>query len=94
LEQRPLPGDGGGPHALLVDAVIEAADRGFWSRRDPSLLWLLAIWRRGWGLCGADLHNSVELHPATSRRGAAVGENRALTPVRADDGSVFTPSPC
>jgi hypothetical protein len=46
------------------------------------------------GLCGANLHNLVELHPTTSRGGAAAGENRAPTPIMADDGGVYAPSPC
>jgi hypothetical protein len=38
------------------------------------------------GLCGADLYNSLELHPAMSWGGAATGENKAPTTVMADDG--------
>jgi hypothetical protein len=76
-------GDGsGGRPWILAPAEIRRCV-GFWPYGDAV-----------GGLCGADLRNSVELHPATSWEGAVAGENRAPTPIMADDGSVYAPSPC
>jgi hypothetical protein len=52
--RRPRPGGGGRPW-ILVPAEIHRCC-GFWPYGDAV-----------GGLCGADLRNSVELHPATSR---------------------------
>jgi hypothetical protein len=64
------------------------------SRRDPSRCGLWPYGGAVGGSRGADLRNSVKIHPATGRGGTATGENRALTPVMADDGGVFTLLPC
>jgi hypothetical protein len=95
-------GGQGGAHgqaAVVADAMSSlgmqwrpTADLG--SRRDPSRCDLWPYGGAVGGSPGADLRNSVEIHPATGREGTATGENRALTLAMADDGGVFTLLPC
>jgi hypothetical protein len=79
----PRGGGGGGGRPWILAPTEIRRYCGFWS-------YGYAVG----GLCRADLRNLVELHPATSRGGAVAGENRAPTPVMADDGGVYAPSPC